>query len=112
MTDDDFRALALGLPETSEGEHSGLPTFLVAGKRFATLGWPKRRQVALVLPLDEQELLIAAAPDAVRRAPGSWGQRGHSHLDLAEADDATIASVLRMAWRRAAPARLAKSLSD
>jgi hypothetical protein len=110
MTDDDFRVLALGLPEASEGEHSGLPTFLVAGKRFATLGWPKRRQVAVVLGLHEQEVLLAACPDAVRRAPGGWGQRGHSHLDLAEADDATVASVLRMAWRRAAPPPLAKTL--
>jgi hypothetical protein len=110
VTDDDFRTLALGLPETSEGEHSGLPTFLVAGKRFATLSWPKRRQVAVVLGLDEQEMLLAACPDAVRRAPGSWGRRGHTHLDLAEADGATVASVLRMAWRRAAPPPLAKTL--
>jgi hypothetical protein len=109
MTDDDFRTLALGLPETSEGEHEGLPTFRVRDRRFATLGWPALHKVAVVLDPDELDLLLAAGPSGVERAPGAWGLRGHAHLDLARADVATARSVLVMAWRRCAPPRLARS---
>jgi hypothetical protein len=109
MTDDDFRKLALGLPASTEGRHVGLPTFHVRGRRFATLGWPEPRKVAIVLSLAEQDLLLATCPHAIERAPGAWGARGHSHLDLATADDATVRSVITMAWRRSAPPRLAKS---
>jgi hypothetical protein len=109
MNDDEFRRVALGLPETSEGEHAGLPTFLVRGRRFATLGWPEPHKVAIALSLEEQEMLLAACPLAVERAPGAWGRRGHTRLDLTIADDATVRSVITMAWRQSAPRRLAKS---
>ncbi len=112
MTDDEFRAFALGLPETSEGEHAGRATFLVRGRRFATLGWPEAGQVAFVRGLDEQEMLLAACPGVVRRAAGAWGLKGHSQLDLHAADDATIHSVVAKAWRRAAPSALARSRPD
>ena len=108
MTDEDFRALALGLPEAGEGEHAGCATFAVSGRRFATLGWPAPGQVSLVLAPQELELLLEASPGAVERAPGAWGRRGHCRLDLAAADDSTISSVIAMAWRRSAPARLAR----
>jgi hypothetical protein len=103
-----FRELALGLPETSEGVHDGLATFLVRGRRFATLGWPEPQKVAVVLSVEEQALLLEVCPHAVTRAPGSFGRMGHTHLDLAAADDATIRSVTLMSWRRHAPKRLTR----
>jgi hypothetical protein len=106
MTDDEFRALALSLPETSQGEHAGLPTFLVRGRRFATLGWPEPGKVAFALSPDELEMLMGAWPGAVARAAGAWGARGHGQLDLAVADEATARSVTLMAWRRSAPPAL------
>src|ERR1700759_4953689 len=87
MTEDDFRAFALGLPETSEGEHDGLPIFKVRGRRFATLGWPAPHKVAIVLDPGELDMLLAAGLRSVERAPGAWGLRGHAHLDLATAAD-------------------------
>ena len=51
MNDDDFRTFVLGLPETKEGQHAGLPTFLVRGRRFATLGWPDPHKIAVALSL-------------------------------------------------------------
>src|SRR5580704_9040248 len=107
MTDEDFRQLALGLPEASEGEHEGCATFKVRGRRFASLGWPAPSQVSLALGPEELELLLAACPDAIERAAGGWGRRGHCRLNLTAADDATIRSIAVMAWRRSAPARLA-----
>lgn len=38
MTAEQFRRLALSLPETSESAHMGHPDFQVGGKIFATMG--------------------------------------------------------------------------
>jgi len=109
MNDDDFRTFVLRLPETKEGQHAGLPTFLVRGRRFATLGWPDPHKIAVALSLEEQDLLLTTCPLVVERAAGAWGRRGHTHLDLAAADEATACSVIIMAWCRCAPPHLAKS---
>jgi hypothetical protein len=109
MNDDDFRTFVLGLPETKEGQHAGLPTFLVRGRRFATLGWPDPHKIAVALSLEEQDLLLTTCPLVVEQAAGAWGRRGHTHLDLAAADEATACSVIIMAWCRCAPPHLAKS---
>ena len=42
MTPNDFRKLALALPETEERAHMNHPDFRVAGKIFATLGYPDK----------------------------------------------------------------------
>ena len=44
MTADDFRGIALSLPEVSEGAHMGHPDFRVGGKIFATLGYPNEKR--------------------------------------------------------------------
>jgi hypothetical protein len=38
MTANDFRSLALNLPEATEAQHMGHPDFRIKGKNFATLG--------------------------------------------------------------------------
>ena len=58
---------------------------------------------------EEQDLLLTTYPLVVERAAGAWGRRGHTHLDLAAADEATARNVIIMAWRRCAPPRLARS---
>jgi len=110
VTDDAFRAFALGFPEVSQGEHSDLPTFLVRGRRFATLGWPGPGKVAFVLDPEEQAMLLAACPGVVTRASNAFGLKGHCELDLSAADEATVRSIITRAWRRVAPARLARSV--
>ncbi len=40
MKPEEFRKLALRLPEALEHQHQGHPDFRVHGKVFATLGWP------------------------------------------------------------------------
>ena len=60
MTPNDFRKLALSLPETEERAHMKHPDFRVAGKIFATLGYPnKTRAMVKVTPV-EQEMLVLA----------------------------------------------------
>src|SRR2546421_5469619 len=41
MTANDFRRFALSFPETEERVHMNHPDFRVAGKIFATLGYPE-----------------------------------------------------------------------
>jgi hypothetical protein len=110
MTPDAFRAFALGLPEASEGRHGELPTFLVRGKRFATLGFPEPHKVSMALSPDEQAMLLATCGGAVTPVPGGFGRMGHIILDLAAADDATVRSVTLMSWRRHAPTKLARAI--
>jgi hypothetical protein len=68
----------------------------VRGRRFVTLWWREPYKVAITLSLEEQDLLLAACPLAVERAPGAWGLRGHPRLNLAAADDATVRSVVTL----------------
>ncbi len=41
MTAAEFRRIALRLPDASEAAHMGHPDFRVAGRIFATLGYPE-----------------------------------------------------------------------
>ncbi len=111
MSPEAFRELALGLPEASEGVHDGLATFLVRGRRFATLGWPEPHKVSMALSPAEQEMLLETCGHAVAPVPGGFGRMGHCILDLSAADDATVRSVTLMSWRRHAPQKLARTLS-
>jgi hypothetical protein len=102
--------LALALPETTEGRHEGLTTFLVRGKRFATLGWPDARSVSLNLAPADQQVLIAAA-EIFSPVPGNWGRLGHTVMRLDKADAAAVRSGLAAGWRKAAPKTLAARLA-
>ncbi len=102
------RALALGLPETTEGAHEGLPTFHVRGKRLATLGWPDADSVTLQLAAADQAVMVAAAPAVFATRPGGWGVRGHTRMNLAAADRETALSGLTAVSRNKAPATLVR----
>jgi hypothetical protein len=110
MAPEEFRAIAAGLPEVTEGEHVGLVTLLVRGKRFCTIGWPAAGQAVLMLAPADQAVLVGGAPDVFAAQPGIWGARGHTAIHLDRADAATALSGLRAAWRAKAPKSLAKSV--
>src|SRR2546423_10444354 len=57
MTAEEFRTLALSLPEASEDAHMGHPDFRVRGKIFATLG-PDEDWGMVKLPPDDQADLL------------------------------------------------------
>ena len=70
MTADQFRKLALGLPEASEAAHMGHPDFRVGGKIFATLG-PDEDWGMVKLTPDRQAEVMRAEPDVYRPASGA-----------------------------------------
>ena len=103
MTAAQFRKLALSFPEVSESAHMSHPDFRVAGKIFATLGYPDNEHGMLVLPPDEQAGLVRAHPKVFAPARGAWGKRGSTVVRLEAATAAILRPELQIAWRNKAP---------
>jgi len=108
MTPNDFRALALSFPETAERAHMKHPDFRVAGKIFATLGYPNAELgMVKVTPL-EQEMLVSAEPEVFSPVKGAWGLKGCTSVNLKAAKKQTMRRALEAAWLLAAPESLAQ----
>jgi hypothetical protein len=103
---DDARKLALALPDATEQDHHGRPSFRVAGKIFATL-WDEDHMNVMV---DEPGILTAvqAHPNVCEEV--WWGKRRAAvRVDLrAAAATDVLAELLRDAWEHKAPARLTR----
>lgn len=112
MTADEFRKIALGLPEVSEGSHMGHPDFRVGAKIFATLGVPDSGWGMVKLTPDEQELFLQIEPGAFQPVPGGWGRQGATNVRLRSAKKRTVREALLTAWRNRAPKSLAQSHAD
>lgn len=108
MTAQEFRNLALSLPETTEQSHMNHPDFRVRGKIFATLGYPDDTRAMVKLLHDQQEALTGARPDIFAPVPGGWGRRGATLITLRSVDRAAAYDALVMAWRNTAPKTLIK----
>jgi hypothetical protein len=106
MTADEFRRLALNLPEVVEGSHMGHADFRVGGKVFATLGYPDERYGAIMLTPQDQDLLVKDHPKTFAPAAGAWGASGSTHVLLRGASKRAVAIALEAAWRKRAPKRL------
>jgi hypothetical protein len=106
VTADDFRQIALSLPEASESAHMDHPDFRVRGKIFATLGYPDQGWGMVKLTPEQQTSLVRAEPAAFVPAKGAWGRRGSTSVRLDTVDQLTLSSALVAAWRNVAPKRL------
>jgi len=105
MTRDDALTLALGLPETLPAPHFDRTAVRIAkGRIFATFG--AARDMNVKLTPDEQEMFAGSAPGVVSAIPGGWGRQGWTRVDLTDADEPLVLSLLAAAWRGAAPAKL------
>jgi hypothetical protein len=109
MTADEFRNLALSLPEAIESSHMDHPDFRVRGKIFATLG-PDESWGMVKLTPEQQRQFILAEPEVFQPIRGGWGRRGATHVDLASANPRTVRAALANAWRNVAPKRLAQEV--
>src|SRR5258708_6513998 len=89
MTSQDFRSLALSFPETSENTHMDHPDFRVAGKIFATLGYPEDGWAMVKLTPIEQEMFLKPQPAIFSPCTGDCGRRGATSrgLKILERDD-------------------------
>jgi hypothetical protein len=106
VTPNDFRKLALSFPDTEERGHMNHPDFRVAGKIFATLGYPDKSWGMVKLTPVEQEMLVEAEPTVFVPAKGAWGRQGSTTVNLKAAKKEMVRSALAAAWRLAAPVSL------
>jgi len=109
MTANDFRKIALSLPEVEERAHMNHPDFRVAGKIFATLGYPDKARGMVKLSPEEQHYFSKDYPDAFIPVKGVWGRRGATSVHLKAAKKDILAKAIQVAWRNTAPKRLLKS---
>ncbi len=104
MTSEQFRKIALALPDTAEVGHMGHPDFRVRGKIFATLGYPNTEWGMVKLAPDDQLALVAAKPDVFVRVKGTWGERGATNVRLELADTTTVREAMVLACAHVARA--------
>lgn len=109
MTPNDFRRIALSLPETEERAHMDHPDFRVAGKIFATIGYPDKTRAMVKLSPEDQHNFSKNYPEVFVPVHGSWGRRGATSVDLKSAKKDVLANAVHAAWRNLAPKRLLKT---
>jgi hypothetical protein len=103
------RALALSLPEVTEQDHHGMPSFRVRNKVIATVPDPAHIRIMV----DEPEILAALAEDATSCAPYYWGKRlACVVVSIATVRSALLRELLTEAWMRKAPASLARTFAE
>jgi hypothetical protein len=97
MTPNEFRKLALSFPDTEERGHMNHPDFRVAGKIFATLGYPDKSWGMVKLTPVEQEMLVEAEPAVFVPAKGAWWRQGSTTVNLKTADKDVVRNALAAA---------------
>jgi hypothetical protein len=100
MTADEFRAIALSLPDTAESAHMNHPDFRVRGKIFATLEYPSAEWGMVVLTPEEQARVSKAEPEVFVPVKGAWGRAGSTQVCLALAKKENVSAALRAAWEK------------
>jgi len=99
------RRLALALPEATEQDHHGRPSFRVGGRIFATL-WDEGHMNVMV---DADGVRTAAQGHPEACAEVWWGKRlAAVRVRLTEAGEELLAELLADAWERKAPRRLTR----
>jgi hypothetical protein len=103
MTPKEFRKLALSFPHTEERQHMRHPDFRVAGKIFATMGYPNKEHAMVKITPVEQEMLVEAEPAVFSPVTGAWGRQGCTSVMLKAAKRDSMRRALRAAWELNAP---------
>jgi hypothetical protein len=112
MTPDDFRRIALSMPEATEVYRRGQSEFRVERTTFASLGGAADTVATLNLTSEQQSVFMNAAPGAFVSVPSGWGRLGSTNVVLASAEEAMVESAVRVAWRNAAPKSLLKRIGN
>jgi hypothetical protein len=110
-TFEDVRRIALALPEAEERLTWETDiTFRVRDKIFA-IGGEGADRVSVKASLETQAELIDLDPETFASS-AYVGRFGWVTVVLDRVDPAVLASLIREAWRRSAPKRLAATLKD
>jgi hypothetical protein len=102
MTPDDFRALALSLPEAVESAHMNHPDFRVGKKIFATLGYPNKESGCVMLLSADQLFFVKEHPSIFTPSNGAWGRGGATVVNLKKATKPIARKALQAAHAKIA----------
>ena len=101
--------MALALPEATEKDHHGIPSFRVGDKVFATV--PDGSHVRIMLDEVGIRAAVAASPEICQEL--YWGARlACVVVDLGVATPGLIKELLVEAWARKAPRTLVRDFDD
>lgn len=95
------------LPDVTEQEHFGRPSFRVGAKIFSTL-WTHEGKAMVKLSGAEQADFCESMPETFQPVPGTWGMQGATFMQLAGSHAArtpTIRRALKCAWLGVARSR-------
>ena len=96
------RRLALSLPDASEEDHHGRPSFRVRGRIFATV--PDQEHLNIFIEPMDVEGVVRLGPDVF--APVMWGKEVKGvRVHLPRASSGMVRDLLTAAWRTKAPKR-------
>jgi len=101
MTANEFRKLVLSFPDAEERAHHGHPDFRVAGKIFATLGYPDQTRGVVQLTPEQQAEFLHDHRQVFSPAAGKWGQNGSTIVSLAKATKAVMKVAVDAAYKNA-----------
>jgi hypothetical protein len=110
MTPDDFRRIALSVPEAAEVYRRGRAEFRVERITFASLEGAGDAVAMVNLTSEQQAMFAHAAPRAFVPVPGGWRRFGSTNVLLAAAAHDIVESALSAAWRNIAPKSLLKRI--
>ena len=104
---DDFRAIALALPEAEERETWGHPTFRVRDKMFAAMA-EDGTSASIKATREAQAALVGSEPE-VFSVPAYVGVHGWVGVDLGRVDPEELRELIHEAWLMTAPKRLTRA---
>jgi len=109
MTYDDVRRIALGLPEVEEKLTWESDLTLRVRDRIFAIGGEGSDRVSIKASLEQQAELLEMDPETFAKS-AYVGRFGWETVDLDRVDPGLLESLLRDAWRRTAPRKLAATL--
>lgn len=109
MTFDDVRRIALALPEVQEKLTWETDLTLRVRDRIFAIGGEGSDRVSIKASLEEQAELLEMEPGTFAKS-AYVGRFGWVTVDLDRVDPALLESLIRAAWRRTAPKKLAATL--
>ena len=110
MTVNQFRRMALSLPDVEERAHMDHPDFRVGGKVFATLGYPDKSWGMVKLTPEQQRIFVQDHPTVFKPANGAWGLQGSTLVRLRDADADAVHEAMMAAWLGRAPKKVAERI--
>ena len=112
MTANEFRKLALEIRGAVERSHMHHPDFRVAGKIFASLGYPDQGWAMVKLTPEQQRKCIKDAPAVFKLCSGAWGRQGATNIYLPAATASIVRAALDAAANNVISKKKKKTLND